>query len=460
MPAIQQIKSGQFPKASEWNALAEAYNGGAIGASGPEGIPVARLRGKNTSGSDRSRFDTMAIDGISAALETDGSVDLIFDLVDADSTKPTAVLIDSIEDGQIGNFALDGLALAKVAAGTITHEYATIDAANHRLTPQADESSIRLLAAPDASNEKLLPVLLGSGGGGSGTTAGYARTPSGGIPAASDNGTNLTLGSATCTEMTGSGTTVSPTATTYEVVNMVSKAIAGDVVVGWVMRNGKRVVDVADCAATASPSFGTSQGTASGTLTTAGTTHTVPLPSGIPSGARIITFFAINTSSDNATTPTGFSQYATYAPNSSSRLYVYQRLADGTEGSSIDITTSTSQKSNFATIVLTDAEIVAAATDDSDNTAVMSHGTFVLATPDEDPSQFLMFATWQGTESLSSYPSDYPNDQILEQQTGLSLAVALSNTNNGASSPAGNDFTRASSGSDWQCNAIQLGETP
>lgn len=157
---INRVRPGEMPRAVEWNRLAERYNSAAFGLRGLRGIAGSRIVGKNTSGNDRSRFETMAVDGITTSLTTDGNVDLIFDLKDADSSKPTAILVDSIEDGQFGQFLLDGLALALVGPGTITHEHATIDAANHRLEPQADASSIRLLDSPDASVVKLVPVLL------------------------------------------------------------------------------------------------------------------------------------------------------------------------------------------------------------------------------------------------------------------------------------------------------------
>lgn len=248
MPNITKHKPGDNISARDWNALAEAYNAGSIGASGPAGIPIKGIRGKNTSGSTRSRFETMAVEGVTTQLETDGTVDLLFELVAADSNKPTAILMETIADDTVGQFILDGLALALVGPGDTAHEYAVVDAANNRLTPQADASSIRLLSPPSATVVRLVPVLIGAEGGSSTITTGYARTPSGGIPAATDDGTDSTPGSASCTEMTWDGSDLSPTANSLTVRNIVTQAIAGDIVIVWKTVGGERVVDTANCA--------------------------------------------------------------------------------------------------------------------------------------------------------------------------------------------------------------------
>lgn len=197
MPTIRPIKSGQFPRATEWNALAAAYNSGSIGsAGGGTGKRFANLaKGKNNSGSDRARFQCMMLDVPELTLDTDGTVDLIFGLDTADAAELPAILVGSIANGRIGDVIIDGLALALVGPASATTDlYAVPDAANHRLAPQAEESNIRLLAAPSTSVETLCPVLLGGGGGSSGVK--IVQTPGAGIAARS----GTTVSSANCTE--------------------------------------------------------------------------------------------------------------------------------------------------------------------------------------------------------------------------------------------------------------------
>lgn len=162
---IGKIRPGGMPLAREWNALADRYNSGSFGRSGSGKRAPVRIIGKNISGTDYKRFDCMAIEGVSTDLDADGNVDLVFELQDGSSSQATAILVDPIEDQQFGEIIVDGLAIAKVAAGTATHEYA-IASSDGDLTPQEETSDIRLLASPSASVTTYLPVLLGVGAGG------------------------------------------------------------------------------------------------------------------------------------------------------------------------------------------------------------------------------------------------------------------------------------------------------
>lgn len=162
---IGKIRPGQMPLAREWNALAETYNGGSFGRNGTGQRSRVRIVGKNTSGTDRSRFECMKVEGVTTDLTADGQVDLVFELKAGTSDGPTAILVDPIEDDQFGQIILDGLAIAKVDSGTASYEYA-VASSNGDLTPQEDPSDIRLLSSPDPGATTYLPVLLGVGTGG------------------------------------------------------------------------------------------------------------------------------------------------------------------------------------------------------------------------------------------------------------------------------------------------------
>lgn len=156
------------PTASEinrWNKLANQQARGELRrvsavASRPYD-PSSRVGiVRNTSGADRLAFDCLSIDGLAWELETDGTADVVFNLVTTDPDKAPAVLIEPIEDDGYGLAILDGLAIAKVGGGTGL--VGVVDPTNHRIKPEAG-GSIKLLAAPHATNLKILPVVLNAG---------------------------------------------------------------------------------------------------------------------------------------------------------------------------------------------------------------------------------------------------------------------------------------------------------
>lgn len=112
---------------------------------------------KNVSGSDRAQFECMSISGMVWDLETDGSSGLVFELDTADAAEASAILATPIADGQTGMAVIDGLALALVKGGT--GSYADPDPATHKLEP-ASSGAFRLLSAPHATNDRLLPVVM------------------------------------------------------------------------------------------------------------------------------------------------------------------------------------------------------------------------------------------------------------------------------------------------------------
>jgi hypothetical protein len=168
---------------------------------------------KNTSGSDRARFDCMALGDPEFGLELDGSVDLIFQGTASALDKSPVILIDDIANGEFGKGVIHGLALARVGSGSVNNRWAI--PGTHKLTP--GNGSIKLLAAPSASEDKLLPVLLGVDGGL------LMQTPSGGIAARS----GTTISSAVCTVWTRSGSTISATSQTESVFNLSTSAVGG-----------------------------------------------------------------------------------------------------------------------------------------------------------------------------------------------------------------------------------------
>ncbi len=117
---------------------------------------------RNDTASARERFECMSLSDPIFNLDLDGSVDLMFKAIASDPTKTPVILLEPIAVDEMGKGIIHGLALAKVGSGSTTAKYAT--PGTNKLTPGSGE--IKLLGAPSASVDTLLPVLLGSGGGG------------------------------------------------------------------------------------------------------------------------------------------------------------------------------------------------------------------------------------------------------------------------------------------------------
>lgn len=169
--AFEPLQSGDpiKPTAFEWNAMLSA---GQKALAGSQGItPIDGQRGslsqsmwvwvKNESGSDRNRYEVMSLGDPLWDLDLTEQRDLIFAANSSAADSTPVVLITPIANGKIGRGVIDGLALAKVGAGTNTLRFANIG--THKLTPAAG-GDVRLLGAPSPSADKLLPVILSVGG--------------------------------------------------------------------------------------------------------------------------------------------------------------------------------------------------------------------------------------------------------------------------------------------------------
>lgn len=166
MPNIEQIKPGQMPRAVEWNALADRYNGGSVGLAGYDGrslgISSGLVRVKNVSGSDRDRFDCMSLGDTVIELETNAQQDLWFEADTADPDETPVILQEPIADGLVGVGRIFGVTLAKIATASATSlRSATPNASNHNLDAGVS-GPIGILSSPSASAASLRPVLLGA----------------------------------------------------------------------------------------------------------------------------------------------------------------------------------------------------------------------------------------------------------------------------------------------------------
>lgn len=160
--------SGRRPpkfSASELNRLNEAADRQFIRSKLVENsIPAVSessvVLAKNSSGTDRERYDCMSISGLLWDFEPDGTTDLIFDLDTADPDAAPAILLEPIADGAFGLVMIDGPAIAKVEISTdAAFRYAVPKASTHSLEPAAS-GPIKLLAAPSESAVKYIPCII------------------------------------------------------------------------------------------------------------------------------------------------------------------------------------------------------------------------------------------------------------------------------------------------------------
>jgi hypothetical protein len=169
MSRYPKVKSGDplsFPAALQ-NDLIDLLGAGQAGNGLSPGLIGSAAQGvvvnvKNTSGSDRARWENMSLSTtLRFTLGTDGKESVIFNAVAGDAAKPPAILQQPIASNKYGRALIFGYTLARVAAGSAT-TFAAKPNASHKLTPDA-AGSVRLLAAPNAGAESVIPVIVGFG---------------------------------------------------------------------------------------------------------------------------------------------------------------------------------------------------------------------------------------------------------------------------------------------------------
>lgn len=106
--------------------------------------------------------------------------------------------------------------------------------------------------------------------------------------------------------------------------------------------------------------FPTIQATNESSTNTAGTSHTVSLPTGITAGDLLIVFFAIGSTAATVNALTGWTELVDAGV--ANGTVILCRTADGTEGASIILTTSASTRDASISYRISDAENVATRT--------------------------------------------------------------------------------------------------
>jgi hypothetical protein len=172
-----------------------------------------------------------------------------------------------------------------------------------------------------------------------------------------------------------------------------------------------------------------------------GQSHNVTLPSGIILGDLLIIFFSVD-DNETITWPDGYTDIITLNNGTSNTFSVAYRQADGTEGSSITVTTGTNEKSAHSAYRITghedpaiQAPEVSTGVDGNSNSPDPDG-----LTPTGGAKDYLWIAAHAHDTgvSTSAFPTNYDSNQVKWQGTGLGavgVAVATDEVNAASEDP-------------------------
>jgi len=171
-------------------------------------------------------------------------------------------------------------------------------------------------------------------------------------------------------------------------------------------------------------SFPVIETTNTSVLDTAGTSHTINLPTGISAGDLLLIFFATSNywgkSSGTLTDPSGFTRLGTGGDGGGfddSGMTVLYKVATGSEGATIGATTSANVASSHTTWRI------------SNYTGTPFISTFDSGSGDPNPpaltpaggaKDFLWIAVgaWKDSPGVTAYPTDYNDNQSTLSSSG------------------------------------------
>lgn len=176
----------------------------------------------------------------------------------------------------------------------------------------------------------------------------------------------------------------------------------------------------------------------SGNYTVNSTSHIVNLPSDIASGNLLLVFFASD-GNPTITFPSGWIQLFQTASETAVKFGAWYRIADGTEGATIDyVTTSVAEMTAYTSYRITGyygiPEVASILTGTSNDPNPPS------LTPSWGAANTLWFALLgydNGTVTVSSYPANYTNEQNerANNTAGCGIGAARRNLNAATEDP-------------------------
>ncbi len=184
------------------------------------------------------------------------------------------------------------------------------------------------------------------------------------------------------------------------------------------------------------------------------TSHAVTLPSGLEAGNLLLILF-VTDGTPGVTAPDGY--YSQGEKNgTATQLLVSFKVIDGTEGSSLTITTTSSEQSAHLAIQLSGAAGIRLGGGATGTTSQPNPGSFT--TPwDEDDTLWIATCGWDYNRSLSAYPSNYSYGLWTRANTTGGCGVAAAFREYKATSEDPSYFT-LSYGDEWA--AITIGVCP
>lgn len=204
--------------------------------------------------------------------------------------------------------------------------------------------------------------------------------------------------------------------------------------------------------------FASVAATNQGNDTVNSTSHTVNLPSGIASGHLLIVAISMD-GNTTLTWPAGWTTLS--GPTNSGgdgTLEVRYRVADGTEGSSISITTAASEACSYITWRITGwhgTSAPEAGTPGTGSTANPDPPS-VTASWGSDDNLFLVILGWGASNlNISGYPSNYSDNQITDAANNGGIGGIAAATRNLASD-TDNPGTFTLGATTWVANTIVI----
>lgn len=179
------------------------------------------------------------------------------------------------------------------------------------------------------------------------------------------------------------------------------------------------------------------------------TTHVCNLPSSIASGNLLVLVFHV-VGNTTITTPTGWTSVLNTADTTTQRTAIFYRIADGTEGSTVSVTTSASLRCEYRSLRFTGAHASTA----PEASAAAYASSNAPDPPSLDPAGWgtedtLWYAIEAGndaTKTVNTYPTNYTGGVQHVSTGGTPGQLALASRNLNAASADPGAFALSSGG--------------